>query len=347
MRAIWVSTGNVGWPAAIARTTSAVLGPTPGRAISSCRARSVGSSRIRSSPLRSSRSAWATAAIRGAFCLARPACQIAFATSASGVSAIRCGLILPTRDRRSLKPRRSLATVVLCDRTVEIRTSNDVIPRLQSSTGYRDSRIRIVRMKARRFTLSKGATGEKAVSPAHKGADHRDHVARAFAKPAGEVREPVRTVGDGFGDSMSRSPELDLERVADSLEARELECGGMHLRQGEGAFDHPTVVAPHRKVSAFREERLEVRDVRAVDLRPRPISDVRRLLVRAFHETDARVGFEETVQVIGRPLQVRLEADSDPVVLGEKLLTDPDGVVGRVRAFHVEPEDAPQPSGRL
>src|SRR6266566_2398847 len=302
MRAMWVSTGNVGWPAAIARTTSAVLGPTPERAISSSRARSVGNSRIRlrRSP-RPSWSARATAEIRGAFCFARPACHIAVAISASGVPAIRCGVIIPTRDRRSLKPRRSLATVVLCDRIVEMRTSNDVIPRLQSSTGYRDSRIRIVRVKARRFTRSKGATGEKDVSPAHKGADHRDHVARALAESPGEVREPVRAVGDVFGDAVSRSHELDLERIAHSLEHRELERGGVHLRQGKGAFDHSTVVAGHRKILAFREERLQVRE----------------------------------------------EAESDAVVLVEEPLTDPDRVVGRVRAFHIEPEDASQRLRRL
>jgi len=43
--------------------------------------------------------------------------------------------IAPTLERRSFKPRRSLATVVLWERMVEIRISNGVIPRLQSSTG--------------------------------------------------------------------------------------------------------------------------------------------------------------------------------------------------------------------
>src|SRR5881296_707114 len=244
-----VSTGNVGWPPAMARTTSAVFGPTPGRAIRASRARSVGSAKIRSrrSP-RPSKRAFATPRIRGAFCLARPACQIAFAISSFRVSASRSGVIAPTLERRSFSPRRSLATVVLWDRMVEIRISNGVIPRLQSSTGYRDSRIRIVRVKARRSTPSDGSRGEKGASTAHKGADHRDHIARPLAEPPGEVREPVRPVRDVLRDPMSRAYEFDLERITDSLQHGELKRGGMHLRQGEGAVDHSPVVTRDRKV---------------------------------------------------------------------------------------------------
>src|SRR5437667_11717097 len=44
---------------------------------------------------------------------------------------------------------------------VEMRISNGVIPRAQSYTGYRDSRMRIVRVNARWSTLSERPTGEK------------------------------------------------------------------------------------------------------------------------------------------------------------------------------------------
>ena len=131
-----MSTGNVGWPPAIAKTTSAVFGPTPGNAMSAVRAASVGSSRIGSTrPFPLSKIDVAIRRIRGAFCRERPACQIAAAIASSRAAARRAGVISPNVVRNPSRPRRSFATVVLWDRTVDTRTSNAGMPLDQSFIG--------------------------------------------------------------------------------------------------------------------------------------------------------------------------------------------------------------------
>src|SRR3989442_2809119 len=128
--------------------------------------------------------------------------------------------------------------------------------------------------------LSQRSTGEKDVSADNEGADHRDYVARSFAEPSGEVREPIRPVRDVLRDPVSRADEFDLERIADTLEHRELERSGMRLRQGQGSVDHSPIVAPHGKMPGSGEQRLEVREIRPVDFGPRAVGDLRRLLDR-------------------------------------------------------------------
>src|SRR5437879_13690523 len=91
--------------------------------------------------------------------------------------------------------------------------------------------------------LSQRSTGEKDVSAAHEGADHRDYVARSFAEPSGEVREPIRPVRDVLRDLVSRADEFDFERIADTLEHRELERSGMRLRHGQGSCEYAYIVS--------------------------------------------------------------------------------------------------------
>src|SRR5438445_2990229 len=103
--------------------------------------------------------------------------------------------------------------------------------------------------------LSQRSTGEKDVSAAHEGADHRDYVARSFADPSGEVREPIRPVRDVVRDLVSRADGFDVEGIAEALEHRELERSGMSLRQGEGSVDPSPIVAPHGKMRRSRTHR--------------------------------------------------------------------------------------------
>src|SRR5437879_13903779 len=134
--------------------------------------------------------------------------------------------------------------------------------------------------------LSQRSTGEKDVSAAHEGADHRDYVARLFADPSGEVREPIRPVRDVLRDLVSRADEFDFERIADTLEHRELERSGMRLRQGQGSVDHSPIVAPHGKMPGPRKQRLEVREIRPAYFRPGWRGHLRRPPVGDFSPAD-------------------------------------------------------------
>src|SRR3970040_463061 len=136
-------------------------------------------------------------------------------------------------------PRRSFATVVLCERMVDTKTSNVGMPRAQSSMGYRPSRTLIVRTNARRSTGAEGRPQAKTwASSADERADHREHVPRPSPQPAREVGEPRRPVRNVFGHAEAPPDELRFERVPYALEHLELEWRIVDARQLEGPLDH-------------------------------------------------------------------------------------------------------------
>src|SRR5439155_1534892 len=79
--------------------------------------------------------------------------------------------------------------------------------------------------------------------------------------------------------------------------------------------------------------------VRPVDLRSPAIRALRGLLVGAFHESDSRAIPNQPLQVARRPLQVRLEADSNAAVALEEPFAKPNRIIRGRGAFHVEPQD--------
>src|SRR3989442_1844149 len=170
-------------------------------------------------------------------------------------------------------------------------------------------------------------------------AGHRHHVPGTFAQAAGEVREPVRPVWDVPRDPVALADELGLERVPDSLQHRELKRRRMLLRQRQGALDHPSIVARHREVPGLGEERPEVSGFRPVDPRWTAIRALRGLLVGAFAESDSGGIPNQPPQVARRPLQVRLEADSNAAVALEEPFAKPNRIIRGRGAFHVEPQD--------
>src|SRR5712691_1033912 len=128
---------------------------------------------------------------------------------------------------------------------------------------------------------------EKDVSVFDEGPDHRDDVPRPLAQPPAEVGKPVRSVRDVLRHVMASLDHLAFQRVPDALQHREFEWRGMLLGELEGSADHAAVMAPDREVPRPTEQGLEVYEIRAVDIRPRAVGNVRGFFVRSFDEANS------------------------------------------------------------
>ena len=128
--------------------------------------------------------------------------------------------------------------------------------------------------------------------------------------------------------------------AVEHLELEPVAVDPVAVGEPDRVVDQPLVVRRDRDVGAARERPLEQPPVGGVDVGLLRVGDVGRLEVGALHEAQVRCEREQRLEVVRRPVEVRLKDAADVLAAA---LTEPavdaERRVDDARVLHVDPHE--------